>query len=142
MPNEKVYVLLYTKKQPEEAHDEVQAIPVDPPPSKFAKLMPTSGPRDLDIDESDENQKDSDSDVIVQQDANAADALGNVDSTQGSHRVPEPSKPRNQGLLNYTLEEQHEIMRILRSSDSFKEALTTLTRSLPKLEVYDRSSAT
>ena len=78
------------KKQPEEAHEEVRAIPVDPPRPKFAKLMPTSGLLDIDIDESEENQKDSDSDVIVQQDANAADALPIVDSPQGSHHVPEP----------------------------------------------------
>ena len=83
MPNEKVYVLLYMKKQPEEAHEEVRAIPVDAPRPKFAKLTPTSGLLDIAIDESEENQEDSDSDVIVQQDANAADAFSNVDSTQG-----------------------------------------------------------
>ena len=151
-PNEKVYVLTYVKKQPTEADAEPGVIALERPRPKFPRLASRSGHIDLDSNDDDSDMVRGDSDVILQIDTDdSGKSVGAKPSADADHaqenqidqdNVPRVPQHRNRNSLNYTLKERQEIRQVLRSSNSVKQAVATLSASMAKFEVNDENSTT
>ena len=144
--------MTYVKKQPTEADAEPGVIALERPRPKFPRLASRSGHIDLDSNDDDSDMVRGDSDVILQIDTDdSGKSVGAKPSADADHaqenqidqdNVPRVPQHRNRNSLNYTLKERQEIRQVLRSSNSVKQAVATLSASMAKFEVNDENSTT